>query len=742
MVKCFYIVPSELPAGVLPVGRPLPESQALLLSENQQLCGLGEPGEIVIRTPFRTLGYINADEEQHKRFAPNPFRGDPDDVVYFTGDQGRYLPDGSLEILGRLDDQVKIRGLRVEPAEVTAVLSLHPAIRSCVVVATKNRQMESVLVAYVVPSSPKLVTTSELKSYASKQLPSAMVPSAVVFLQELPLMPNGKVNRSALPPPEWSELSSLNHYSAPRNPLEEMLARIWCQGLGLKQIGVDDNFFDLGGHSLLAMKLSSKMSAATHRDISVRSLFLYPSIAEIADALESFPLLNGGSEIKSGSLQSERKTATPTAPPTLPLSAPGLRIERRSLLSLLGTGKIAPVDAVAVNCLPNLLLAGNPVSKDEVINDWYEGLPALNAITETSLGRIGIITIPRFRSDIYVNAEDLVDLIVEALELAHRIGARAVSFTGLIPSATEYGHAVARRIVGRPDLPMITTGHATTAAAVVLAVRRILEESGRNLTRERIGFLGLGSIGTATLRLLLRCLPHPAEIILCDIYSKMFSLESIKKDLVDGLSFKGLIRTASVTSRVPREFYDASLIVGATNVPEVLDLDLVKGGTLIVDDSAPHCFNTGEAVQRFLTHGDILFCEGGTLKSPDSVTQLRHIDQRSEQKAARFYNELIARFRPNRITGCVLSSLLSARFETAEPTLGLVDDVAALQHYRQLEALGFRAYDLHCDSYLVPQAGIGSFSRRFGRVAVDEEALSQIGTISFAAKAENSPNSD
>ena len=133
LVKCFHVIPGEPSPGVQPIGRPLPQSQALVLTESGQLCGVGEPGEIVLRTPFRTLGYINAPEEQRRRFVKNPFRDNPQDLVYYTGDRGRYRPDGTLEILGRLDDQVKVRGVRVEPGEITAILGQHPHVKACFV---------------------------------------------------------------------------------------------------------------------------------------------------------------------------------------------------------------------------------------------------------------------------------------------------------------------------------------------------------------------------------------------------------------------------------------------------------------------------------------------------------------------------------------------------------------------------------------------------------------------------------
>ena len=167
-----------------------------------------------------------------------------------------------------------------------------------------------------------------------------------------------------------------------------------------------------------------------------------------------------------------------------------VKIARRPLLSLFATGEGAPVDAAAVGSLPSELLVRTGLSRDEVIHGWYDNLPTLTAILETSWGRIAVIRLPRFSTELYNDKADIVGVIVEALEIAGRLGARTVSLTGLIPSATDYGRAVAEAISGRHDLPLISTGHATTVATVVPAVKKILQEGGRNLARSRSGSWG------------------------------------------------------------------------------------------------------------------------------------------------------------------------------------------------------------------------------------------------------------
>jgi len=260
----------------------MPSTQALVLNEHGCLCGVGEAGEIVIRTRYRTKGYLNANESDARRFYQNPFRDDPDDLLYRTGDGGRYAIDGTLEILGRVDHQVKVRGVRVEPAEITAVLSNHPDVRSCVVTSSKDKDERVFLIAYVVPQGADGVEREALVGYLRDRLPLAMVPTAFVILDSLPRLPNGKVDRRALPPPELDAISDERSYAAPRTPMEKTLAEIWVSVLGVGRVGIHDEFFALGGHSLRAMQVVSRIRDALSVELPIRDLFENTTIASLS----------------------------------------------------------------------------------------------------------------------------------------------------------------------------------------------------------------------------------------------------------------------------------------------------------------------------------------------------------------------------------------------------------------------------------------------------------------------------
>ncbi len=288
LAKLCYEIPDQVSPGVQPVGWPLPETQALVLGTNGQLCALAEPGEIVIRTPYRSLGYIGTAAEDRDRFVRNHFRDDENDILYFTGDRGRYRNDGALEILGRLDDQIKIRGIRVEPSEVAMLLTHHPLVRECVVIGCENREAEKYLAAYIVPAPDLKVTVEEMRSFLAENVPQYMVPSAFVFLSHLPLTANGKVDRQALPAPTLWETPG-GEFDTLTTSVEITLGEIWKNALGIKQIRLHDNFFELGGHSLLATSVMGRVRDTFKVDLPLRVLFEMPTVARLASAIQNAP---------------------------------------------------------------------------------------------------------------------------------------------------------------------------------------------------------------------------------------------------------------------------------------------------------------------------------------------------------------------------------------------------------------------------------------------------------------------
>ncbi len=337
----------------------------------------------------------------------------------------------------------------------------------------------------------------------------------------------------------------------------------------------------------------------------------------------------------------------------------------KGLWPLLASGDLAPVDAAALGYVSSSFLAQTGLRHDELLQTWYENRPAVTGILTTHWGRIALLLLPYIDFDLYSDRERLVRSVLDALEMAGHIGARTVSLTGLIPSATNYGMAINEAASDREHIPPISTGHATTSAAIILTIERILQESARVLSEERVLFLGLGSIGMSALRLMLQTLPHPRKLVLCDIYSNLASLEKIRLEVVNRLEFRGDISIAASERATEAALDEARLIVGATNVPDLIHVARLKPGTMIVDDSAPHCFRVEEAVRRFEEQGDILFTEGGMLRLPDPVNELRHFPPQMEQLVRTGRLKTFYDVHPFDMTGCVLSSLLSARITSS-----------------------------------------------------------------------------
>ncbi|WP_309475907.1 non-ribosomal peptide synthase/polyketide synthase [Pseudomonas sp. B21-028] len=269
------------------IGKPVANTRFYLLDAHKQPVPLGVPGEIHIGGAGVARGYLNRDDLTAERFLDDPFSQAPGARMYKTGDLGRWLADGNIEFLGRNDDQVKIRGFRIELGEIEAKLAQHEAVKEAVVMAREDVPGDKRLVAYFTQSEAVGIET--LRNHLLAQLPEYMVPAAYVQLDALPLTPNSKLDRKALPAPDLSSVSRRN-YAAPQGEVEIAIARIWQELLGVEQVGRHDHFFELGGHSLLAVTLIERMRQQ-NMSADVRVLFSQPTLATLAAAV------GGGTEI-------------------------------------------------------------------------------------------------------------------------------------------------------------------------------------------------------------------------------------------------------------------------------------------------------------------------------------------------------------------------------------------------------------------------------------------------------------
>lgn len=278
-----YHCQSQQIKGQVSIGQPIANTQIYLLNSHLQPVGVGVIGEVYISGDGLARGYLNQAALTSEKFIPNPFSDRPGMRLYKTGDLARYLSDGNIEFLGRLDQQVKIRGYRIELGEIEAVLDQHPEVREVVVIAQKEQLQDMRLVAYLVANQQPVSLISELRRYLLDQLPEYMVPSAFVLLKEMPLLPNGKVDRRVLP--DQPQLNLEENFVAPETELEQTIAIICQEVLHVEKVGIHHNFFDIGGHSLLMVQIHSKLYQTLNKDISIIEMFQYPTISALAKHL-------------------------------------------------------------------------------------------------------------------------------------------------------------------------------------------------------------------------------------------------------------------------------------------------------------------------------------------------------------------------------------------------------------------------------------------------------------------------
>lgn len=271
--------------GTLPIGRPIANTQVFILDAGLEPVPVGTTGELFIGGTGVARGYLHRAELTAEKFIPNPFGPEvSSERLYRTGDLARYRPDGNIEFVGRADQQVKIRGYRIELPEIETVLRAHPGVKDAVVATREDVPGQKRLVAYFVLRQQP-VAISELREFAKSKLPPHMVPAAFVRLDALPLSPAGKVDRLALPAPETTRPELIVAYVAPRTPLEEALATVWSEVLQLAPIGIRDDFFDLGGHSLSATCVISRLRDILQVEVSLSTLFNFPTLAALAEHL-------------------------------------------------------------------------------------------------------------------------------------------------------------------------------------------------------------------------------------------------------------------------------------------------------------------------------------------------------------------------------------------------------------------------------------------------------------------------
>jgi acyl carrier protein len=285
--------------GIVPLGRPIANTELYILDKNQQNVPVGVPGELYIGGKGVTRGYLHRPELTQERFVPNPFSDDATARLYRTGDLVRYRRDGNVEFLGRMDFQVKVRGHRIELGEIETILSRHEAVREAVIIVREDIPGDQRLVAYLLPQPGYQPSHATMREYLLSLLPEYMIPSNFVVLEKFPLTPNHKVDRKALPAPLLVvQAEDSVNTTIPKNDIEQTLMEIWQKVLQIPQVRTQDNFFHLGGNSLVAVTLIREILSAFNVDLPLIILFRYPTITDLAQQISVQPFVNKSNNSK------------------------------------------------------------------------------------------------------------------------------------------------------------------------------------------------------------------------------------------------------------------------------------------------------------------------------------------------------------------------------------------------------------------------------------------------------------
>jgi amino acid adenylation domain-containing protein len=662
-------------ARTIPIGRPIANTTCLVVDDNLKPVPAGVTGELLIGGTGLARGYRNNPERTAARFVPVVNGAGGKARFFRTGDFVRCGYDGALLFVGRRDEQVKVRGFRIELGEIEAVLSAHPGVREAAAVVQGTELSDVRIAAYVAAEPEATIEERDLRERLRSMLPGYMMPALIVMLPNLPRLANGKINRGRLASGRLIGAKRPSPPIAPRTTTEDKLLTIMREVLDQAAVGLDDDFFAVGGTSLLAMRYLARISDVFDVNFGPNQLMAAPSIAAMAALIE-----RGGASAVEPLSSGDGKGST------LPSLWRPLAIARAE-------GCIPRVDAAAIAYLPDDIFRFAPLQAALSRRASAEGLaPHWAGLCKLSLGSIALIVAPLRGRDLFADGETGRQRINEAIAFAGRLGARTVSLTGIIPSATELGLALTP--LNGVDL---TTGHAATAASMGLTIGTAMTAAGRKLRRAQACFVGLGAIGTATFRMALQCLDHPAGLLLCDVPAKRGHLESLAQEAKQLHGFRGPIEIAEAVGQLPEIAYGADLFIGATNVENVIDVDRLKSGSVVVDDSFPLCFDLNSAMQRFEKSGDILFVNGGSVCLNEPIDWTCAMPPGIPALSRSLLSQAVLPS-SDKLTGCILSSLLP-RAGGLAPTLGAVTPDQCRDHWASFERLGITAATLHCGSW-------------------------------------------
>ncbi len=475
-----------------------------------------------------------------------------------------------------------------------------------------------------------------------------------------------------------------------KNQIESRVEELFERFFGAEMLGKYKTVSEFDAHSMLLAEVIGEIKRSFLVELEMSDI-LDKTISEISQTLHKKLLL------KQRTLEWD-----------LPKKSSPILYQETPLLELFSSGKLGPVDAVAIAYIPE---------KEARLGHFDQlflgSLVPVNFL-DLGFGKSLTLCLPTSVPNLLRTKSILIPLILDGLRIGKNVGAKVASLTGLLASSTDYGEAITKNIgFDQISLPAPSTGHAATVSSVFLFIKKALSVTHRLPEFETFGFLGLGSIGQASLELVLHQEMWPKKIILCDVPGMKHHLEKIKQEIETSVPHIKVDVAFSHGGTAPKEFYQASIIVGATSVPNILDVEKLSPGSIIIDDSFPHCFDPESAFKRFRTYSDILFTEGGILQRAESIQEIRYWPQ----EFALYHDELPSLFlnrHHNEITSCMLAGVLSATCSGIMPTIGKISPKCSSIYLKKICQLGFAASDFRLDGISLDSQSLDSFLSRFG----------------------------
>jgi len=483
-------------------------------------------------------GYHNDPALTAERFIPDPLDPEGRRKVFRTGDFVRARSDGSLQFLGRRDQQVKLRGFRVELSEIEGTLRGHSCVRDAAVIAVGDELLDRRLAAFVIVDPDASTDAERLAVHLRECLPHYMVPGVIQILASIPRLPNGKTDRRRLRTLAQVPAIPAAEPTRPRTSIELQLAAVIEELLVLDRVGLNDDFFSLGGTSLVAMRYITRINDVYNLKLGAADLMRAPTVASMAHLV---------ADQLTGAVIAE------TREPEVSVDAPIGQKLWRPLAMRRAEGSFDEIDVAAIAYLPDELMQfARHIGREGAVRRELPSAddPQWGAVCHLPLGTIALVVVPRFGIELIADQEMTVRAVDAAAHYARRLGAKTAALTGLIPALTDLGRALKPR-----EGLTITTGHATTASAVVLTIETAARRTGRNLLDETISVVGVGAIGTAALRLMMDRGILPRSLILCDVPAKAAELERLAGDIGAEFAFRGDVEIVCASGAVPDEVY-------------------------------------------------------------------------------------------------------------------------------------------------------------------------------------------